>query len=130
MDSITKRSSKESMLLIYVKSILKSLAGIIIIFVLLSVLMTFTSIPQKMLFMMVYLALIVDLMFCGMQSAYKTKKNGFFNGLVCGTLYVVFLVLMSLAIINGFKFDSKLLIKAVSGIMASGIGGMIGVNLK
>lgn len=130
MDKMLSKSSRESMLLTYVKSIFKALIIAVLAFVLISAMMTFTSMPQKTLFIIAYIVLFLDLVFCGMQSAYKMKKNGFFNGLLCGALYVAFLVIMSMALVKGFKFDGRLLMKAVTGIIASGIGGMFGVNLK
>lgn len=130
MEGFMNKNSKESMLLVHVKSIFKALVIAVLAFVLISVLMTYTSMQQKTLFMIAYVVLFIDLMFCGMQSAYKMRKNGFFNGLLCGVLYVGFLIMMSMALIRGFKFDVRLLMKAIVGIMASGVGGMVGVNLK
>lgn len=130
MDSFKNKKSKDSMLLIYIKSIFKALIGIVVLFLVLALLMTYTSIPQSVIMMLAFVLVIFDLAFCGMQSAYNMRKNGFFNGLMSGTLYVFILVILSMALIPGFTLDPKLLIKAVSGILASGIGGMIGVNLS
>lgn len=62
-------------------------------------------------------------------SSLKIKKNGLFNGIVVGIIYIMSLYVLSSIAISGFAINLSTVIMIMVGIVLGGIGGIVGVNM-
>ena len=60
----------------------------------------------------------------------KLEKKGIVNGLIIGVLYMLIYLLISLIFSGNINFSSKTILLIILGVIAGGIGGIIGVNLN
>ena len=60
----------------------------------------------------------------------KLEKKGIINGLIIGSLYIAIYLLISLIFAGSVSFSIKTILIITLGIIAGGIGGIIGVNLN
>ena len=115
---------------IYVKGIIAAYIFVLFIFLIMALVITYTSIPEALIPMFASITMIVSASISGMYVGVKMKKKGWLNGAMEGLLYVFILIVMSWAFMKDFSMDRYALLKSLIGIVSGGIGGMIGVNLK
>ncbi len=115
---------------IYLKSIAIALLFAMIIFVIIAIITTFTSLSEGVLPIITSTVIILSIAFSGILSAVAKKKNGLLQGLITGVIYTIFILFLGWLIADGFSFDKFTLIKCGIGIFSGGVGGMIGVNIK
>ncbi|SKC70168.1 TIGR04086 family membrane protein [Maledivibacter halophilus] len=124
-------NSKEKMpRMTYFKSIVKSLIFTLAIMLILAAIITFTSVSESIMPLITSIIIIFSIAFSGLLSAKEIRKNGFIHGLFTGAIYILFILILSWILIKDFSIDKFAIIKGIIGIIAGGIGGMIGVNLK
>ncbi|SHH14194.1 TIGR04086 family membrane protein [Tepidibacter thalassicus] len=66
----------------------------------------------------------------GFYMAYKNSSKGFLYGMLSGALYIFFIIIIYFLIQDNFKFEGNMIYKILLDIIAGGIGGIIGVNMK
>lgn len=115
---------------IYFKSIAIALVFSMIIFLIVAIIITFTSLSEGVLPLIVSTVMILSIAFSGILTAVAKKKNGLLQGLITGIIYTILILFLLWLMADDFSFDRFLLIKCVIGISSGGIGGMIGVNIK
>lgn len=116
--------------IIYFKSVAISALFAFMIFLIMAIIVTYTSAPESIIPLVTSIVMVLSIAFSGLITAIKKKKNGFLQGLITGGIYVIFIILLSWIFIDKFSFDKFIIIKGITGIISGGIGGMIGVNLK
>ncbi|RKD28028.1 putative membrane protein, TIGR04086 family [Caminicella sporogenes DSM 14501] len=117
-------------LLIYLKSIVISMAVALVIFLILAAIVTFTSVSESIIPLVSSIVTVLVIAFSGLLAAVKKKKKGFLHGIAIGALYVLIIFILSLIFIDDFSINKIVIIKGIIGIVSGGIGGIIGVNLK
>ncbi len=125
LESNTKKTR-----LIYLKSIIKAMIFALIAFLILAVLVTFTSISENIVSLITSIVMVLSIAYSGLLTAIKKEKNGLVQGLITGAMYVLLIIFLCWALDRSFSMDKIVLLKAVLGIISGGLGGMIGVNLK
>jgi len=115
---------------LYLKSIMVSMLFALMIFLVLALVVTFTSVSEGTIPLVTSVVTVLAIAFSGMMSANKKKKNGLVHGLITGAIYVALIFFLSWVFISDFSFDKFTLIKGSIGIVSGAVGGMIGVNLK
>jgi putative membrane protein (TIGR04086 family) len=115
---------------IYVKAILAACVFALLIFIIMALLITYTNISESIIPMMASIVMVVSSLITGMVVGVKIKRKGWLYGALAGLVYILLIVFMSWVLVADFSIEKIVLIKSLLGIIAGGIGGMIGVNLK
>lgn len=115
---------------IYIKGILAAYFFAFIIFLIMALLITYTNISESIIPMLTFIVVIISSLTGGMYVAVKLRKKGWVHGILIGLTYMVTILLLSWMFINDFTFDKQTLLKTLSGVLAGGLGGIIGVNMK
>lgn len=119
-----------SVVWIYVKAILSACIFALLIFIIMALLITYTNISESIIPMVALIVMIISSLISGMVTGSKMKKKGLVNGALVGLCYMILIIFMSWVLIQDFTIGKTVLIKSIIGIVAGGVGGMIGVNLK
>lgn len=117
-----------------IKRILKgTLISIVITLILLIIyatILTYTKISEATIPTVTMLITAVSILIGSQMTTLHIKNNGIVNGAMVGLIYIVFIYMLS-SIINGnFSLNVSAIIMMVASIIAGGIGGIIGVNMK
>ncbi|WZL71538.1 TIGR04086 family membrane protein [Clostridiaceae bacterium 35-E11] len=114
----------------YGKGIFSACVFTLFIFVVMALVITYTNISETIIPMTAAIVMVISSAISGMYVGNKFKRKGWLHGIFVGLVYVVLLIFMSWIFINDFAIGRYALYKGVTGVIASGIGGIIGVNLK
>ena len=117
-------------LLIYFKSIGKSLIITVVVMLIIAAIVTYTSLPEKVMPLITSIIMVLSIALSGLFSAARLEKRGFMQGLLTGAIYILFILFLSWVLVNDFSVDRFTIMKGTIGILSGGVGGMIGVNLK
>ncbi len=115
---------------IYFKGIIAAYIFVLFIFLIMALLLTYTSIPEAMIPMFSSITLIAGVSISGMYVGAKLKRKGWLNGGIEGVIYIAILIVVSWAFMADFSFDRYLVYKGIMSVISGGIGGIIGVNIK
>lgn len=91
---------------------------------------TYTSISEGIIPIVTSTVMVISVAMSGMYTGLKLRRKGWLNGAVAGLLYAMLIMVMGWVFLDEFAVGMLLLYKALTGIVAGGVGGMIGVNLK
>jgi putative membrane protein (TIGR04086 family) len=101
----------------------------LICFLILALLITFTSLSEMVVPIITQIIIIIGLAITGAYAAMKSGYRGWLYGIITGILYIVILIIISWIAIEGFSFDKYVFAKIILGVVVGAIGGMIGINL-
>lgn len=123
----TKKLSKPIYL---IKGVLLSYLVTIVLIIIFSLLITYTSISENKAILLNTIVMITSITFGSVYVAYKVKERGWINGGLVGIIYYLILIILNLLLLEPIVFDmfsvSKLIIATITGI----IGGIIGINVS
>ncbi|MBR4892482.1 MAG: TIGR04086 family membrane protein [Clostridia bacterium] len=115
------------------RSVISALVGIIltvILFLLFTLLTAMSVIPDGA----IKTISIIITVFSAFASGFLTSKNvyeyGLLNGLATGLIYFLMLFVLSIIVTLSFSFTSSLFIRFLLIIIASGFGGILGINVR
>ena len=115
------------------RSVISALVGIIltvILFLLFTLLTAMSVIPDGA----IKTISIIITVFSAFASGFLTSKNvyeyGLLNGLATGLIYFLMLFVLSIIVTLSFSFTSSLFIRFLLIIIASGFGGIWGINVR
>jgi putative membrane protein (TIGR04086 family) len=114
---------------IILKSVMIGYIFSLICFIILALLVTFTSLSDSIAPSITQVVIIMGLAITGANAAMKSKAKGWLYGIITGVVYIVILLLISWVAIDGFTFDKYALAKVGLGVVVGAIGGMIGINM-
>ena len=115
-----------------VRVIKGSIFAIVISLVLLLIyasLLAYTTISETTMVPVVITIVGISILIGSSISSFRIKKQGMLNGALVGLIYMVFIYILSSALLTGFSMDIKSVIMIIVGIVAGMIGGIIGVNI-
>ncbi len=98
--------------------------------IILSLLMTYSTISDTKIPTLVIVVNTLAILIGSSISTIKLERKGIVNGLIIGSLYIAFYLLISLIFAGTINFSIKTILIITLGIIAGGIGGIIGVNLN
>lgn len=101
----------------------------IILLLILTTLLTFTSLKEDNITLINTIIMILSIVVGSISLAFKVDEKGWLNGGLIGILYFVILVLINFLFIKPFIFDIYTIGKLFICLISGAIGGMIGVNL-
>ncbi|PAB60895.1 TIGR04086 family membrane protein [Anaeromicrobium sediminis] len=124
------KTGREKFFWTYVKGIFMACMLMLIMFVLLALLITYTSVSESIIPIAATISLLITAMINGMYVAGKRKKKGWLNGIIAGIIYMLVILFLSWVFMKEFKLSISILYKSIMALASSSIGGMIGVNLN
>lgn len=101
----------------------------LVLLFLFSCMMAFVDLPLAAADWMSAGALVIGAAAGGFLSAVISKANGLLTGFLCGALFCILLILLSL-VFHPFEATTFFLLKIVLSLIFSAIGGILGVNRK
>lgn len=112
------------------KGLLLSLIITIVLLMVFSLLLTFTSLREAKLPLLNNIAMIISIVVGSIYVAIKIKENGWLNGGILGLVYFIIILLFNLLFLK--SFDSKLIMttKLLLSTIIGFIGGIIGINIS
>lgn len=121
---------KNSTLTVYMKGILSACIFSIFVFILMALLITYTSISEAIIPIVTSIVMVISVAMGGMYTGFKLKRKGWLHGAMAGLSFVLLITAMGWVFLDDFSVGRLMLYKMLTGLAAGGIGGMIGVNLK
>ena len=98
--------------------------------IILSLIMTYSTISDNNIPTLVIAVNTLAILIGSSIATIKLEKKGIVNGLIIGVLYMLIYLLISLIFSGNINFSSKTILLIILGVIAGGIGGIIGVNLN
>ena len=100
-----------------------------IIFLGYSMLITYTSMSEKNLPVVVAVTTLLSVLVAGFDAARGAERKGWLWGMGAGLLYILIMMAAMMVIMKGFAVDSRTVTVAVLSVAGGGLGGVLGINL-
>jgi len=113
-----------------IKGSIISIALTMILLIIFSVLLTYTSISENVIPSVVIVFTVVSILIGSALCLSNVKKNGIVNGMIIGLIYIGVIYLLSSIIKGNFALNTKSIIMIVCSVLSGAVGGIIGVNRK
>ena len=126
----TEVKTEKSRLNSLVSGVLVGYAITCIIFLAYSILITYTSLTDDKMPLVVAGATLVSVIVAGFDAARGAENKGWFWGIMAGLIYAVILMLIMMTVLNNFKVDSRTVTVLVLCIAGGGLGGVVGINFQ
>ena len=104
-------------------------AGTVLLLFLFSCIMAFVNLPLAAADWMAVVAFCIGAAVGGYVSAMIAKTNGLLAGFLCGMVFCVLMVLITL-VFHPFEATSFFFFKIIASLLLSAAGGILGVNRK
>ena len=101
-----------------------------IIFILYAILITYTSISEKNLEIVVMITVVLSVLIAGFDSARAATSRGWLWGMGAGALYAIIMLCIGLCISPEIQLGAKTIMTIVLSLAGGGIGGILGINIK
>ena len=111
-----------------VSGVLVGYAITCIIFLGYSLLLTYTSLTDDKMPLVVAGATLISVIVAGFDAAKGAENKGWFWGIVAGFVYAVILMLIMTLVLRNFTVDSRTATVLVLSLAGGGLGGVIGIN--
>ena len=99
-----------------------------IIFLGYSILITYTSLTDDKMPLVVAGATLVSVIVAGFDAAKGAENKGWFWGIMAGFIYAVILLIIMTLVLKNFSVDSRTATVLVLSLAGGGLGGVIGIN--
>ncbi len=115
-------------------TLLKSLGyaylATILLVLIYNLLLTYTPLKTSSIPLATSLITTLGAACAGFYMSYKNASKGLLYGVLAGVFYVLIMMMIYFLVEDGFKFEMVTIYKSLLDIIAGGIGGIIGVNMK
>src|SRR5690554_6253669 len=115
---------------LYLKGIVLAFLFSLLCFLILSIILSFTSISESIIKPASYIVMIISIVIASGYVAQRVNKKGWIHGGVTGLVYILVLSIIGLFTGGGFIFNQLLLSRIILRLVAGSIGGILGINLK
>ncbi len=112
------------------KGIIISFAVTIILFYLLGIILSCTSISENIITPAVIVITGISILIGTSIVTIKSKKRGMIKGSIVGATYFGIIYLISSILLNNFEINVYSIIMLFVAFLCGGIGGVVGVNIK
>ena len=113
-----------------VRSVAVSVLVTFALFVVLSLLLTYTSLPEGIIPALVLAVSVISVTAGAASAAKSAASKGYLRGAAAGVIYVFFLYLLSALAAGGFYFNAYLAVLLAIGVFAGAFGGILGINMS
>lgn len=100
----------------------------LVVFLLFSVLIQYTSLTEAILPYAAYATSLVAIFVGATYVSKRLDTKGWLNGGVIGLLYLVGLVIFGLVLLPDFGLDASYIVNGVFAFLAGAAGGIFGIN--
>lgn len=101
-----------------------------LVFITYAVLLTYTSITEENISLVVTITSIVSVLVAGFDAARGATSKGWLWGIIAGFIYAVILVVIMTWVQGRLILDSRTISVLILSLAGGGLGGVIGINLK
>ena len=101
-----------------------------IIFLGYSILITYTSLTDEKMPLVVAGATLISVIVAGFDAAKGAENKGWFWGIMAGFIYALILMLIMTLVLKGFRPDPRTATVLVLSLAGGGLGGVFGINYK
>lgn len=101
-----------------------------LVFITYAVLLTYTSITEENISLVVTLTSIVSVLVAGFDAARTATSKGWLWGVIAGFIYAIILVAIMTWVQGRLILDSRTISVLILSLAGGGLGGVIGINLK
>ena len=126
----TEVKTENSRLSSLVSGVLVGYAITCIIFLGYSILITYTSMTDEKMPLVVAGATLISVIVAGFDAAKGAANKGWFWGIIAGLIYAVILMVIMTLVLKNFSVDSRTVTVLVLSLAGGGLGGVIGINFK
>lgn len=114
----------------FLKGILLAFIITIVLILMFSLLIMYTSIKENRIPLLNNIAMIISIAISSVYVAFKIKEKGWIQGGLMAIAYYMVLIILNLIFIKPIQIDlisgTRFILAAITGV----IGGMIGINLS
>lgn len=110
-------------------SIFSAIITLVLLFIY-SCILTFTNVSDSTIPVIVIILTIISILMGSSLATNRIKSKGLINGSLVGGIYLCTIYIVSSFLNTGFNFNLYSIIMLATGILAGGIGGIMGVNMK
>lgn len=113
-----------------IKGILISFVITIILFYILGIILSTTSIPEKIITPAIIIITGVSILIGSSITMIKTNEKGLLKGGLIGVIYFLLIYLLSSILLKNFEVNIYSCIMFMATFICGAIGGIVGVNIK
>lgn len=115
---------------VIIKGSIISFISLLIFLLIFSILLTYTNLEESTIPIATIIINTISILIGSSIATIHIKKNGIINGIVIGFIYMLLIYLISGILNSDFALPLQSILIILFGIIAGGIGGIIGVNIK
>jgi putative membrane protein (TIGR04086 family) len=123
-------SEHKSQIKTMIMGILVGYAITCIVFLGYSMLITYTSMSEKNMSVVVAVTTLLSVVVAGFDAARGAERKGWLWGMAAGLAYIIILAVIMMIAMKNFAVDSRTLTMGVLSIAGGGLGGVLGINLR
>lgn len=101
-----------------------------IIFLGYTMLITYTTMSERNLPMVVAVTTLLSVMVAGYDAAKGAESRGWLWGMIAGLIYILILMGLMMSVLQRFAVDSRTLTSIVLALAGGGMGGILGINMN
>ena len=116
--------------LLFIKGVLISFIITIILFYILGIILTYTSVPEKIITPAIIIITGVSILIGTSVSLIKSGEKGMIKGGLIGITYFSIIYMISSILLKNFEINVYSGIMLASTFICGCIGGIVGVNMK
>lgn len=112
------------------KGIFISFILTIILFYILGIILSATSIPEKIITPAIIIITGISILIGASIVTIKSQEKGMIKGGLIGIIYFSIIYIISSLILKNFELNMYSIIMFLAAFICGGIGGIVGVNIK
>ncbi|MCL2399089.1 MAG: TIGR04086 family membrane protein [Defluviitaleaceae bacterium] len=101
-----------------------------IVFLGYSMLITYTSMTERNLPMVVAVTTLLSVMVAGFDAAKGAENRGWLWGMGAGLVYIIILTLLMMSVLQRFAVDTRTITSIILALAGGGMGGILGINMR
>lgn len=115
---------------VFAKGIAISFIITIILFYVLGIILSCTTMPEKVINPSIIIITGISILIASSIVTIKVQDKGMIRGGIIGALYFVLIYLVSSLILKNFDVNVYSVVMFVVSFLCGGIGGIVGINIK
>jgi len=113
-----------------ISGVLMGYAITCIIFLGYSMLITYTSLTEDKMPLVVAGTTLISVIVAGFDAARGAENRGWFWGIMAGLIYALILMVIMTLVLKGFSVDARTVTVFILSLAGGGLGGVVGINFK
>lgn len=124
------KTEKYNPFIAIIKGLIISYGLTLIVMLILSLLITYTSLTQECTTSVALITTGVAVFVCGFKSAKAIGSKGWLWGIISGLLYMGIMFIIGFSVYDEYNIGTKALLMLAIAVAGGVIGGILGVNKK